>query len=109
MCLVNSEYHPAACRDWFASRGAHPRISHVPIPDSLVATRWERMREGVLAQVPADAELFLVGAGIGSLPVCVDLARRFRLPAIDAGHVVNLLNGREDKSNGPRLYTLHRV
>jgi hypothetical protein len=66
------------------------------------------MRDSLLVQVPDDTEICLVGAGIGSLPVCVDLARHCRLPAIDAGHVVNMLNDREDKSNGPRLYTLYR-
>ena len=32
--------------------------------------------------------------------------RALPIPAIDAGHVMNMMNDRVDKSNGPRLYTL---
>jgi hypothetical protein len=78
------------------------------MPDSYVATRWASMREGVLARVPADSDLFLVGAGVGALNVCVDLSRRFSIPAVDAGHVLNLMNDLENKSAGPRLFTIHR-
>jgi hypothetical protein len=34
------------------------------------------------------------------------VAKRFSIPAIDAGHVLNMMNDRVDKSNGARLYTL---
>ena len=64
------------------------------------------MKEDVLGKIPADADICLVGAGVGALPVCVDAAMRLSAPAIDAGHILNMMNGREDKSNGMRLYTL---
>ena len=64
------------------------------------------MKEQVLSSIPEDANLCLVGAGVGALLVCVDIAEKFSIPAIDAGHVLNMMNGREDKSKGPRLYTI---
>ena len=62
----------------------------------------------VLRAVPPDADLGLVGAGVGALRVCADLARRFSIPALDAGHALNMMNDMEKKSMGPRLYTIHR-
>ena len=106
LCILNSTCNVEACKAWFARRGSEPRLTFVEIPDSFVATRWQEMRAEILARVPADCDLCLVGAGIGSLPVCVDLASTFAVPAIDAGHVLNMMNAREDKSNGARLYTI---
>ncbi len=73
-----------------------------------MATQWESIREDMLRQIPSDTDICLVGAGVGALMVCVDVAERFSLPVIDAGHVLNMMNEREDKSKGPRLYTLRR-
>jgi hypothetical protein len=50
----------------------------------------------------------MVGAGVGALDVCVDLARFSSVPAIDAGHILNVMNGLECKSGGPRLFTYQR-
>lgn len=55
-----------------------------------------------------DTGLCLVGAGIGALLVFVDVAHKFSIPAIDAGHVLNMMNGCEEKSGRPRLYTIHK-
>lgn len=55
-----------------------------------------------------DTELGLVGAGVGALLICVDVAERFAIPAIDAGHILNMMNGRLDKSKGSRLYTMRK-
>ena len=52
------------------------------------------MKEGILKQISPETDLCIVGAGIGSLPVCVDVAMRFSIPAIDAGHVLNMMNDR---------------
>ncbi len=106
LCVLNSTCNTETFREWFGRRGSAPRLSFVAIPDSYVATRWHDMRQAVLDRVPADVDLFLVGAGIGALLVCVDVAERFGVPAIDGGHVLNMMNAREDKSNGVRLYTL---
>jgi hypothetical protein len=38
--------------------------------------------------------------------MCVDVAERLAIPAIDAGHCLNMMNDREDKSRGMRMYTL---
>ncbi len=108
ICIVNSECNMDACRQWFAQFSSYPDIVFTEIPDSYVATRWESMKENFLSQVPSDVDLCLVGAGVGSILVCIDVAKRFSIPAIDAGHVLNMMNGREDKSNGPRLYTIHK-
>jgi len=108
ICIVNSECNMDACRRWFAQFSSYPDIVFTEIPDSYVATRWEFMKENILSQVPSDVDLCLVGAGVGSILACIDVAKRFSIPAIDAGHVLNMMNGREDKSNGPRLYTIHK-
>ncbi len=105
--VLNSDIDAAAIADWFARRGSRPKIVAVPIPASCVATRWPSMREDALKGVPAGLDLCLVGAGIGALSVCADAARRFSVPALDAGHALNLMNGLEAKSGGARLYTIH--
>jgi len=108
ICVIGSDCNLEACRQWFARFSSRPEILSVKIPDSYVATRWKSIQDEVLKTIPQDIDLCLVGAGIGSLLVCVDVAGAFHVPAIDAGHVLNLMNGQEDKSNGPRLYTIHR-
>ena len=108
ICIISSDCNMDACKRWFAQFSSYPNIVFTEIPDSYVATRWESIKEKILNQIPPDIELCLVGAGVGSLLVCVDVANRFSIPAIDAGHVLNIMNGREDKSNGPRLYTVRR-
>ena len=109
ICIIGSECNMDACKQWFARFHSHPDILFTEIPDSYVATRWEFMKEKTLSQIPPDVDFCLVGAGVGSLLVCVDVANKFSIPAIDAGHVLNMMNGREDKSNGPRLYTIHKA
>ncbi len=106
ICILSSEYNGDECREWFENFSSRPFISFVEIPDSYVATRWEKMNEGILGRIPKGTDLCLVGAGVGALPVCVDVAEKLAIPAIDAGHVLNMMNGREDKSKGPRLYTI---
>ncbi|OPY90137.1 MAG: hypothetical protein A4E73_02641 [Syntrophaceae bacterium PtaU1.Bin231] len=106
VCVVNSDFDEGACRSWFRQFSSRPRISHAPIAAEYVATRWDSMREGVLAAVPPGVDVCIVGAGVGALQVCVDIADRFSAIAVDAGHVMNMMNGRVDKSGGPRLYTL---
>jgi hypothetical protein len=106
VCIINSDFDEKTCEAWFRQFSSAPRISHAPIAAEYVATRWDSMREGVLSNIPSDVDFCLVGAGVGALQVCVDAAERFSIPAIDAGHVMNMMNGRVDKSNGPRLYTL---
>ncbi len=109
VCVVNAAYDEDAFRKWFEAFSSRPLLSHAPIPDSYVATRWDLMRETALARIPAGVDVCLVGAGIGALQVCVDIAERFFVPAIDAGHVMNMMNGRVDKSGGPRLYTIWKT
>jgi hypothetical protein len=106
VCVVNSDFDENACRSWFRQFSSEPRIAHAPIAAEYVATRWDSMREGVLAAVPPGVDFCIVGAGVGALQVCVDIAERFSTVAVDAGHVMNMMNGRVDKSGGPRLYTL---
>lgn len=108
ICIINSECNLDLCRQCFAWFSSRPNIVFTEIPDSYVATRWESIKEDVLARMPADASLCLVGAGIGALLVSVDVAHEFSIPAIDAGHVLNMMNACEEKSGGPRLYTIHK-
>ncbi|MDI6616898.1 MAG: hypothetical protein QME27_09295, partial [Syntrophaceae bacterium] len=108
ICIINSECNIDSCARWFNRFLSHPEITFVEIPDSYVATRWELIKTEVLSRIPTDTDLCLVGAGVGSLLVCVDAATALSVPAVDAGHVLNMMNGREDKSSGPRLYTIHK-
>lgn len=108
VCVVNSDFNEAACTAWFERAGSRPKLVHVPIPASYVATQWDSMREEAFRHVPEKPDCFMVGAGIGALEVCVDAARRFSAPAIDSGHILNMMNDLESKSAGPRLYTFRR-
>ncbi len=108
ICIISSECNLDACNQWFAPFESMPKIIFVKIPDSYVATRWEVIKEEIIPQVPIDTNICLVGAGVGSLLVCVDVAKQLSIPTIDAGHVLNMMNAREDKSNGPRLYTIYK-
>ena len=108
VCILNSDIDMASCAAWFSALSSRPSLVPVPIPASYVATRWDSMRDEVLRAVPQDVDLCLVGAGVGALRVCADLARRFSIPALDAGHALNMMNDMEKKSMGPRLYTIHR-
>lgn len=108
VCLIGSDWNEQACRDWFARGDSGPRLSFVKIPAEFVATRWPEMKAAVVGTVPTDTELCLTGAGIGALPVCVDVAASLSIPVLDAGHVFNMMNDRIDKSNGDRLYTRYR-
>ena len=108
LCILNADCNPEACREWFARMASRPEIVFAEIPHEYVATQWEAMREDVLARIPRDADLCLAGAGVGALPICVDAAVRFSIPVLDAGHVLNMMNGREDKSKGLRMYTLRK-
>ena len=108
VCIVNSDFNEAACAAWFARAGSYPRLVHVPIPASYVATQWDSVREDAFRNVPENVDCFMVGAGVGALQICVDAARRFSAPAIDSGHILNMMNDLESKSQGPRLFTFRR-
>ncbi len=108
ICILNSDYNKKSCINWFAQSGSHPLLTFVDIPAEYVATRWEESKKEVLAKIPPDTDLCLAGAGVGALLVCVDIAKIRSLPIIDAGHVLNMMNSRVDKSNGARLYTLRK-
>lgn len=108
VCVVNSDFNAKECARWFAAAGSYPTLVHAPIPDSFVATRWASMRDAALAAIPPDVDCVMAGAGVGALEVCVDAARKFKVPAIDSGHIINAMNGLESKSKGPRLYTFRR-
>jgi len=108
VCILNSEFNKDSCMRWFNRFSSRPHLSFVEIPAEYIATRWDFMKEDLLQQIPPDTDICLVGAGIGALSVCVDVAERFSIPAIDAGHVLNMMNDRIDKSNGARLYTIRK-
>ena len=103
--VINSDFNLQACQAWFARRGSRPQIVHLPISDRYVATGWSGMRDTVLSRLDPAVDLWMVGAGIGALEVCNDVARATLRPAIDSGHIVNSMNDLESKSNGPRLFT----
>nr|WP_321399781.1 hypothetical protein [uncultured Desulfobacter sp.] len=106
LCIINSTFDQQAVDDWFIKLQSKPEISFANIPPAYVATQWESMKDEVLKQIPTETDICLVGAGIGALLVAVDVSKKFNIPAIDAGHVLNMMNCREDKSNGDRMYTL---
>ena len=108
VCIVNSDFNERSCTAWFARANSYPRLVHIPISDSYVATRWNSMREQVFDTVPEHPDCFMAGAGVGALQVCADAARRYSVPAIDSGHILNMMNNMENKSQGPRLFTFRR-
>lgn len=108
ICILNSEYNEESCRNWFARQNSQPHLVFVDIPREYVATRWEEIKMPILNKIPAGTDLCIVGAGVGALLICKDVAERSSIPAIDAGHVLNMMNDRVDKSNGARLYTLRK-
>lgn len=108
VCIVNPDFNHSACVSWFDRAGSRPRLYHIPIPESYVATQWNTFRAEVLPAIPENPDCFMVGAGVGALQVCVELARIFSVPAIDSGHILNMMNGLESKSAGPRLFTYQR-
>ncbi len=105
VCLIASEFRRDSCQRWFARFSSQPFLSFVQIPESYVATRWTSLSEETLSRIPSGTELAIVGAGVGALLICVDVAERLAIPALDVGHVLNMMNEREDKSKGSRLYT----
>jgi hypothetical protein len=109
VCILNADWDAQAVGAWFKGFSSRPELIFVDIPREFVATQWSSQRETVLAKIPPDTSLCLIGAGIGALPVCVDVAKRLSIPAIDAGHALNMMNDRVDKSNGARLYTLWKT
>lgn len=109
VCILNADNNREAIRAWFASFDSHPDLVCVELPAEYIATQWTSQREAVLPKIPADTNFCLVGAGIGALTVCVDVAEHLSIPAIDAGHALNMMNDRVDKSNGARLYTLWKT
>lgn len=109
ICILNSEYNEASCRSWFSSRSSSPELYHVPVPAEYVATRWASIRRDVLAKIPPDTDLCLAGAGVGALLVCADASKALSIPAIDAGHVINMMNEQVYKSGAIRLYTIRKA
>lgn len=109
ICILNSDYNEESCRKWFTYFNSAPQLKFVDIPREYVATRWDEIKKPILEKIPSETDLCIVGAGVGALLICTDIARMFSIPAIDAGHVLNMMNDRVDKSNGARLYTLRKT
>ncbi len=109
ICILNSEYNRESCQKWFTRFNSSPQLAFVDIPQEYVATRWEEIKTPILDKIPAGTDLCIVGAGVGALLICKDIAQKFSIPTIDGGHVLNMMNDRVDKSNGVRLYTLRKV
>jgi len=108
ICILNSEYNQDSFRSWFSDRSSYPRLHHVAVPAEYVATKWADVREEVLAQIPPDTDLCLVGAGVGALLICADTARELSVPTLDAGHVINMMNDQVHKSGAIRLFTIRK-
>ena len=86
ICIISSVYNKDSFHQWFSRFSSRPSISFAQIPDRYVATQWDSVKESALERIPIDTDICLVGAGIGSLLVCVDIANQFSIPAIDAGN-----------------------
>ena len=108
LVVMNSDFNEKSCLSWFNRFESRPNIDFVSIPAEYVATRWDDVRQPILDRIPKGTDLCLTGAGVGALLICQDVARQLSIPAIDAGHVLNMMNDRVDKSNGARLYTLRK-
>ena len=109
ICILNSDINTNACMEWFSKRGSFPKIVCISIPREYVATQWDGIHDKMSSLIPDEVSCFLVGAGIGSLLVCSDLARTYSVPAIDAGHILNMMNNNVGKSSGHRLFTFNEI
>lgn len=106
VAVLNSTFAHERARSWFSRFGHSIEISHVPLAEEFLATTaWRESREDVLKEL-GEVDLCIVGAGIGALEVCVDISMEKGIPCLDGGHILNLLNGRVDKSSGDRLFTV---
>ena len=105
ICILNSDINTRIASVWFNEGGRRVRISSVCMPSEYVATSWQQYKNDILEKIPQEVDICLVGAGIGSLEVCADISQSFSIPAIDAGHVLNMISNRVDKSAGARLFT----
>lgn len=108
LVIINSDFKETSLRAWFARFDSRPDIGFVEIPAEYVATRWENIKDSICEQIPGDTDLCLTGAGVGALLICADVAQTHSIPTLDAGHVLNMMNDRVDKSNGARLYTIRK-
>lgn len=107
ICIVNNEFNEQSINNWFNKVKSKPKsITFVPIPSFYVSITWPSIKDSIIDKIPNNTDLCLVGAGVGALLVCSDISRKLSIPSIDAGHVINLMNDRLDKSNGHRLYTI---
>lgn len=108
ICILNSDNNKESCNRWFNQLNSFPKLSFVDIPKEYIATQWDTFKSRILEQIPEQTDLCIVGAGVGALLICNDIAQALSIPAVDAGHVLNMMNNRVDKSNGCRLFTIHR-
>lgn len=105
ICILNSDTNTRLANEWFNKSGHRVQISSICMPPEYVATSWQKYKNDILKKIPQEVDICLVGAGIGSLEVCADISQSFSIPAIDAGHVLNMISSRVDKSAGVRLFT----
>lgn len=104
ICIVNTLINEDKVESWFKERDASPSLSYVKIPEEYVATQWKSYREEIINAIPDDVDLCLVGAGIGALMICADISSERHCPSIDAGHILNFMNGRTANLVRQRLY-----
>lgn len=109
LLILNDEYQADEAAAYFAARGSRPNLHWHPVPGEYAATRWPSAKDSVLSQLPNSVDMALVGAGAGALLICDDVSQALGIPAIDAGHFLNVLNGRAGKSGGPRLFALYET
>lgn len=109
LLILNDEFRDDEATAYFAARGSRPTLYWHPVPAEYAATRWPSTKDSVLPQIPKSVDLALIGAGAGALLICHDVSQTLGVPAIDAGHFLNVLNGRAGKSGGPRLFTMHET
>lgn len=109
VCIIGAELHSTAIERWTAQFHVHPQYQYVELPPTMVAINWPVFREEILAAIDPKSDLVLVAGGAAAGPICADVAHRFNVPALDAGHVVNLMNNQVQKSNGHRAYTFKGI
>lgn len=109
VCVVTDEFDAGAFEVWTAQFNVKVNYRFVQIPSSRIAVEWHLHRDDTLSKITNDTDLVLVAAGAGAGPVCADVALKFNIPAIDAGHVINLMNNKVQRSNGHRLYTYRGI
>lgn len=110
--IISDEFDQSAVAAWTSQFHVTPNYKFAQIPSRWVAVHYHSyIKNGLLAAIKnlGDIDIALVAAGAGAAPVCADISQTFNIPAIDTGHVLNLMNNKVSRSGGHRIFTFKGI